>query len=215
MPSILNNVAALSASRQIGITQVGLQKTIQRLTTGKRINNASDDAAGLATGTTLAASVKIANEARKLAYNSYYAEQAKDGYLEEATNLVLRATELAAGGNSASTEMSSVSTAALAAATKAGTTLTAITDAASAATALTSINTARATAGANMATHSSNANLYGIQAENETAQMSQIMDADIGAEVVALAKWQILNQSGISALSQANQAGQAILALLR
>lgn len=215
MPSILNNVAAMGASRQIGITQQGLKGTIERLTTGKRVNRAADDATGLATGTQLNAAAKIAHESRKLQNDAFFTNQANDGYLEEATNLVLRATELAAGGNSSSSEMSAVSTAALAAATKAGTSLTAITDASSASTALAAIATARGTIGAAMTTAASNANLFGIEEENKTAQMSQIMDADIGAEVVNLAKWQILNQSGISALSQANQSGQSILALLR
>ena len=40
MPSILNNVSALQASRQLGITTMGMTKTIERLTTGKRINHA-------------------------------------------------------------------------------------------------------------------------------------------------------------------------------
>ena len=111
--------------------------------------------------------------------------------------------------------MSSVSTLALAAATKAGTTLTAITDLASASTALTALASARGTIASNMATAQSNANLYGIEEENKVAQMSNIMDADIGAEVVNLTKWQILSQAGTSALSQANAASQNVLGLLR
>ena len=46
MSSILTNVAAMSASRQLNITNHAMQQTIERLTTGKRINRASDDAAG-------------------------------------------------------------------------------------------------------------------------------------------------------------------------
>ena len=66
-----------------------------------------------------------------------------------------------------------------------------------------------------MASALSNANLYGIEAEGKTAMMSNIMDADIGAEVVSLTKWQILSQSGTSALTNANQASQTVLGLLR
>ena len=51
MPTILNNVTAMAASRQIGITQLGLKQAIERLTTGKRVNRASDDAAGMINGT--------------------------------------------------------------------------------------------------------------------------------------------------------------------
>jgi len=215
MPSILNNVSALSASRQLGITSQGMKGTIERLTTGKRINRASDDATGLGQAENFRADGKVAHELRKLANGGYFAAQAQDGYLQEATDLVQRNIELAAGGNSSAAEMSSVSGLALAAASKAGTTLTAITNLASASTALTAIATARATIAATMATNQSNANLYGIQEENSTAQMSNIMDADIGSEVVNLTKWQILSQAGTSALSQANQASQSVLGLLR
>ena len=58
-------------------------------------------------------------------------------------------------------------------------------------------------------------NSLGIQVENFTAAFSQIRDANIADEIVNLTKFQILNQSGTSALSQANQSSQQILALLR
>ena len=51
--------------------------------------------------------------------------------------------------------------------------------------------------------------------QNLTAARSQIGDADISSEVVNLTRFQILNQSGTSALSKANQASQQILALLQ
>jgi flagellin len=131
---------------------------------------------------------------------------------------VLRAVELAAGGNSSASEFSSVIGLATAAAGKAtGVTVTwaTISDAASAATALSSIATGRATVAATMATAQSNANLYGIEYENKTAMKSNIMDADMGAEVVNLTKWQILSQAGTSALTNANTASQTVLGLLR
>jgi flagellin len=59
------------------------------------------------------------------------------------------------------------------------------------------------------------ANSLGIQVENFTAAFSQIRDANIADEVITLNKFQILNQSGTSALQQANQAQQSILSLLR
>jgi len=215
MPSILNNVSALSASRQLGITAQGMKGTIERLTTGKRINRASDDATGLGQAENFRADSKVAHELRKLANGTFFAEQAKDGYLQEATDLVQRNVELAAGGNSGAAEMNSVATLAVAAAAKAGITITGPTDLTTASTALTAIATARATIAATMATAQSNANLDGIEEENQTAQMSNIMDADIGSEVVNLTKWQILSQAGTSALSQANQASQNVLGLLK
>ncbi|WP_005035837.1 flagellin [Holophaga foetida] len=215
MASILNNVAALQATRQLNITSMGMKQTIERLTTGKRINHASDDATGLATANNYMADSKVAHELRKTAYQDYYAAAANDGYLEEATNQVMRAVELAAGGNSSAAEFSSVGDLAVAAASKAGTTITKPTDLAGASTALTAIATARATIAATMAEAQSNANLYGIEEENKTAMNSNIMDADIGSEVVSLTKWQILSQAGTSALTNANTASQTVLGLLR
>ncbi|HJV22375.1 MAG TPA: flagellin [Holophagaceae bacterium] len=220
MPSILNNVAALQATRQLGITGAGMKATIERLTTGKRINHASDDAAGLAQAVVLDSNARIASETRKLANNTYYAAGAEDGFMEEATNLAQRAVELAAGGNGASAEFTQVASLAAAAFSNAsvytgGQTFTAITSAATAATALQDVSSARSNIAATMAKAQSDASLNGIKVENFTAQKSNIMDADIGSEVVNLTKWQILSQAGTSALSQANQSSQYVLSLLR
>jgi len=213
--SILNNVSALQATRQLGITNSGMKQTIERLTTGKRINHASDDATGLANASNFDADAIVAQETRKLANQTYYAQAANDGYLDEATSLVKRAITLAAGGNASAAEMTSTSSLALAAATKAGVTLTAISDTASASTALSALSTARGSIAALMASAQSNANLSGIEYENKTAMKSNIMDADMGEEVVNLTKWQILNQAGTSALGKANTASQSVLALLQ
>lgn len=213
MASILNNVAALQATRQLGITSMGMKSTIERLTTGKRINHASDDATGLAQANSADADARIANEKRKLANQDYYLAAAKDGYLEEATNLVLRAVELQAGGNESAAEMTSVTSLAAAAALKAGLTLTV--SASDPKASLTTIATERETVASSMAEAQSNASLFGIEYENQTAIKSNIMDADIGAEVVNLTKWQILSQAGTSALSNANAASQTVLGLLR
>lgn len=216
MTSILTNVAALAATRQLGLTNMGLKGTIERLTTGRRINRASDDAAGLSNATSRQLEAIQARESRRTNNQTFFAEQAKDGYLEEATNLVMRAMELVAGGNSSSSELTKVNTLAVAAALKAGVTLTSPgTTTTDVTTALGTINTNRGTIAGNMAEAASNANLYGIEAENKTAQAGNIMDADVGEEVVKLTKWQILSQSGISALSQANQASQNVVGLLR
>ncbi|HJW31791.1 MAG TPA: flagellin [Holophagaceae bacterium] len=220
MPSILNNVAALQATRQLGITGAGMKATIERLTTGRRINHASDDAAGLAQATTLDSNARIASETRKLANNTYYAAAAEDGYMEEATSLAQRAVELAAGGNGTSAEFTQVASLAAAAFGNAttyigGQTMTAITDATTAATALQDVSSARSNIASAMAQAQSNASLNGIKVENFTAQKSNIMDADIGSEVVNLTKWQVLSQAGTSALSQANQSSQYVLSLLR
>lgn len=55
----------------------------------------------------------------------------------------------------------------------------------------------------------------GVAQENMTASESQIRDADIAEEMTEFTKVQILRQSGISVLAQANQAPQSVLQLLR
>jgi len=273
MASILNNVSALGASRQLGITSSGLEQTIQRLTTGKRINKASDDAAGLGISNKLGADIRIASQAKRNANDGVNYLQVADGVLEEVTSLLTRASELAqqaqtgtisnsnrtninlefqniiktiadigqsttfngakvfdsgttvsvsVGGFSAvAITVASISTSATAALGLAAGTdaLDSASNASSAATkigsALNSVSTVRASLGASMAQLNSVSNALGIQVENFTAAFSQIRDANIADEIVNLTKFQILNQSGTSALSQANQAQQQILALLR
>jgi flagellin len=212
--SILTNVAALQATRQLGITSAGMKKTIERLTTGKKINHASDDATGLSNANKYDSEARTAYELRKGENQTYYAEAAKDGYLDEATNLTQRLVELAAGGNSTSAEFTSTASLAIAAALKGGATVT-ITDGSTASTALTNIDTTRGTIAANMAKAQSNANLYGIEYENKTAQKGNLMDADVSEEVVNLTKYQILNQAGTYALSSANSNSQQVLSLLQ
>ncbi len=95
MSSILNNVAALGATRQLGITSQGLEKTIERLTTGRRINKASDDAAGLGISNNLGADIRIAAQGRRNANDGISYFQVADGVLEEVTSLLTRAAELA------------------------------------------------------------------------------------------------------------------------
>ena len=53
------------------------------------------------------------------------------------------------------------------------------------------------------------------QAQNATAAESQIRDADIAAEVSAMTKFQILQQTGMAALATSNSTGQSVLSLFR
>jgi flagellin len=210
MPTILNNVTAMQASRQIGQTQHGLKTAIERLTTGKRINRASDDAAGMVSGTAAEAAARKAKEAVRGFQTNFYDAQAKDGYLEEATNQALRLAELEGSGNATSAEYTAVLALASSAAVLGGS--TAATDST---TALGTINTTRSALAASMATAMSQANIKGIEAEGKFAVSDSINGADIGAEMVNLTKYQILMQSGTSALSNANQSSQTILGLFR
>jgi flagellin len=53
------------------------------------------------------------------------------------------------------------------------------------------------------------------QAENLMAAKSQITDANVAEEIVNLTKFQVLNQTGLSALAQANSSAQSVLSLLQ
>ena len=211
MPQILNNVTAMQASRQLGTTNANLQRAIQRLTTGKRINSATDDASGLVNGTTAQVAAAKAQATVIGDNNSYFSFQSSDGYLGEATNQALRLAELEGSNNTTTAEYTAVLGLYSAAAT-AGSAAGTGTDAAGA---LADINAVRSTLAASMAYFQSQANIDGIKAEGQTSIADSIMGADIGAETVNLTKYQILMQAGTSALSQANQSSQSILALFR
>ena len=81
--------------------------------------------------------------------------------------------------------------------------------------ALDSINEQRATFGAAMNRFEATITNLRNAEENQTAAMSRIMDADFASETAALTRGQVLQQSGIAILAQANQAPQAVLGLLR
>ena len=86
--SINQNIAATNAYRNLSITQNDLSKSLEKLSSGFRINDASDDAAGMVAGTGFTAAARTAGEQVKAFQNNFFAAQASDGYLEEATNQV-------------------------------------------------------------------------------------------------------------------------------
>jgi len=97
-----------------------------------------------------------------------------------------------------------------------------LTTAALAATALTDINSAvanvaalRGTIGASINRLQSASTVIGNQVQNLTAAEDNIRGANITQEVANLSKFNILNQTGISALAQANSAQQGVLRLLQ
>lgn len=96
MSLIINtNISALTAQRNLTRAQSGLERSIQRLSTGLRINGAVDDAAGLAISDRLTAQVRGLNQAVRNANDGVSALQTADGSLNEVSNLLQRARELA------------------------------------------------------------------------------------------------------------------------
>jgi flagellin len=96
MALVINtNISALTAQRNLSRAQSGLEKSIQRLSTGLRINGAVDDAAGLAISDRLTAQVRGLNQAVRNANDGVSALQTADGSLNEVSSLLQRARELA------------------------------------------------------------------------------------------------------------------------
>ena len=93
--SILNNIAALYAQKQLGCTNVSLTQSINRLSSGKRINSGADDAAGLMIADTLRANIRALDQAVRNANDCISVGQIADGALQEITNLLTRAVTLA------------------------------------------------------------------------------------------------------------------------
>jgi flagellin len=81
--------------------------------------------------------------------------------------------------------------------------------------ALSSVSGSRAKLGATINRFEQTVSNLRITAENQTASRSRIQDADFAQETAALTRAQILQQSGMSVLAQANSIPQNVLALLR
>jgi flagellin len=98
--TINTNVSSLNAQRNLGISQGSLSKSMQRLSSGLRINSAKDDAAGLAISDRMTAQVRGLNQAARNANDGISMAQTAEGALQEITNLMQRVRELAVqGGN--------------------------------------------------------------------------------------------------------------------
>jgi flagellin len=82
-------------------------------------------------------------------------------------------------------------------------------------TAISSVASMRGVIGAGINRLTSATNVINTQIQNLTSAQSSIQDADVGQVVSRLSKYQILEQTGISALAQANQNQQAVLKLLQ
>lgn len=270
--SVNTNVASLNAQRNLSNSQAGLAKSMQRLSSGLRINSAKDDAAGLAISDRMTSQIRGMNQAVRNANDGISLAQTAEGALQESTNILQRMRELSVqAGNdtntaadrtsitaeitqlseeitriseqtsfngvtlldgelSASIQVSangdsfinvglsqdfsaaglSVEAADLDVSTAAGATdaVTSIDDA------IKLIDEGRGTLGAVQNRFESTiANLSNVS-ENLSAARSRILDADIAAETSAMTKNSILQQAGVSILSQANQTPQLALSLL-
>jgi flagellin len=93
--TIASNIDSLQAQRQIALTTSRLSKTFQRLSSGLRINSASDDAAGNALADELRADTKLASVAVRNANDGLSITSIADTALEEINSILNRMLELA------------------------------------------------------------------------------------------------------------------------
>jgi flagellin len=272
---IATNVTALNAQRQMSITRMHLDRSLERLASGSRINHAGDDAAGLAISENLRASIRGIRQAKRNALDGVSLIQVSEGGMNEISNILVRLRELsiqAASDTIGDTERgftdrefqslkqevdrianstnfnsipllngkagifeiqvgthnnplldrivyngerSDVTLEALklggeSVATKQGAQLSlAVID-----DALIRLNSVRADMGAMQNRLQSTINNLAISDENLSAANSRIRDTDFAEEVSEMTKNNILMQSGISVLGQANSTNQNTLKLL-
>ena len=92
---VLNNISAVYAQNNLANTQASLQKTLQQLSSGSRINSGADDAAGLSLANSLQASSTALTQSAKNASEGVDMLQVADGAMSQITNLLNRAVTLA------------------------------------------------------------------------------------------------------------------------
>ena len=92
---INTNVASLNAQKNLRGTNVGLEKSLERLSSGFRINRAGDDAAGLAISENLRAQIRGLKQAQRNAQDGVSLVQVAEGGLNEISSIMIRLRELA------------------------------------------------------------------------------------------------------------------------
>src|SRR6188768_1140255 len=91
---IATNTTAINAQRQMHGTRMGLDKSLERLASGSRINHAGDDAAGLAISENLRAQIRGIRQAKRNALDGVSLIQVSEGGLNEISNILIRLREL-------------------------------------------------------------------------------------------------------------------------
>ena len=265
--SVVSNIASANSQANLQNTSLGLQKALNRLSSGFRINYSGDDAAGLAVANAYRRDVAIVNQGVRNANDGLSSLQIKDGATNNISTLLDRLATLSTQAASGSTSDASrvtlnqefqdvlaeiqresnvaslttnagfsvfISNEATASNGSVAGTISAVTTttltlnghvitsqalAASAvvavASAVTVLGTAQGTIGTLQNRLQFAISLAQTQVVNNKAAESRIRDANVAEESANLTRYNILSQSGIAALAQANQLSSAVLALLR
>ena len=226
---INTNVAALNSHRQLLGTESAMNKSMQKLSSGYRINNAGDDASGLVQANGLRADIRILKVESQTTLQSRADLGIQEGDVNTIENILERMSELSAKGASTGgeteAEWASLAgeidrIAAAGGASVTGLTSSALGVAAYTATTAT-VTTAIDTVGATLGDIGAEMNrldfTYANQQtkiENLSASESAIRDVDMAEEMVNFTKNQILLQAGTAMLAQANMSSQVVLSLL-
>ncbi len=263
--SVVSNITSATAQANLQTTAAGLTRSLNRLSSGFRINYSGDDAAGLAVANGYRSEVAILNQGIRNANDALSKLQIKDKALDNISNLLDRmstlatqaatstadaatrttldaeftdvvgeiAREAAVAGIDAATTfsvfvsnngtqgvvsggVSAVTTSALGVSTLS---ISSQTAAAAAVAAITSAVTTLGSAQGQIGTLENRLDfaisLARSQVVNTKAAESRIRDANVAEEAANMTRFNILNQSGIAALAQANSATSSVLALLR
>ncbi|MFN7824332.1 MAG: flagellin [Pseudobdellovibrionaceae bacterium] len=97
---IATNVAALNAHKNLGVNNLSMNRSLERMSSGLRINRASDDAAGLAISENLRAQIRGLRQADRNANDGISLVQIAEGSLNEVSNMLIRLRELAVQASS-------------------------------------------------------------------------------------------------------------------
>ncbi|GAB1481604.1 flagellin [Treponema sp.] len=92
---INHNLSAMYADRSLRNTQGSLSKSMEKLSSGMRINRAGDDASGLAVSEKMRSQIRGLNQASTNAANGISFIQTSEGYLQESQDILQRIRELA------------------------------------------------------------------------------------------------------------------------
>jgi len=243
MPQIINtNIMALNAQRNLNASQRAMATSLERLSSGLRINRASDDAAGLGLAASFETQMRTDAMAIRNVGDAISYAQTGEAALKESQNSLQRILELQKqrddgiyDGTSAEidaeitalvTEINEQFDAEFNGTNINDNTLTiegvavggaSVADVTSGTvqTVLDAVVTARADFGASINRLESKQRFLEANVESLAAAKSRVMDADFAAETANLTRTQILQQAGAAMLAQANALPQNALSLLR
>ena len=107
MAAVINtNTASLNAQRNLSASQTSLTTSLQRLSSGMRINSAKDDAAGLAISDRMTSQIKGLNQAARNANDGISLAQTAEGALQNVGDSLQRMRELAVQASNATNSAS-------------------------------------------------------------------------------------------------------------